>query len=111
MCGAEVASQRADKAARWLTVTEERLKVADFTEAFMDDNFVLVARYQFSPLPLLNFEAFTAISEHSWTLILGITLMTRAIIHLTEKLIFLCSKFQHWSSNIFICNRTTLSKG
>ena len=35
---------------------------------------VLVARYQFSQLPRVNFEVFPTISGHSWTLILGITL-------------------------------------
>ena len=77
----EVASQRADMAAQWLTVKEGRLRVADFSEALIDDNLVLIARYQFSPLSQINFEVFTAISGHSWTLILCLTFITGAIIH------------------------------
>ena len=78
-------------AVQWLTITEKRLKVADFTESFVDDNFVLIAKYQFEPLPYINFEVFTAISGYCWALLLGLTLITGAMIYWTEKLIFLHS--------------------
>ena len=60
----EVASQRADMTTQWLTVTENRLKVADFSESLIVDNLVLIAKakYQFAPLLLINFEVFTSIS-------------------------------------------------
>ena len=90
----EVASGRADVSAQWLTVTPGRLQHVDFAESIHHDHLVLVAKYQFVPLPILNSEVFAALSAQSWILIIVLTIFTGTIIYLGERIIALHSIFE-----------------
>ena len=88
----EVHHGKADIAAQWLFNNEARQNVVDYTDSFAENNIVVVARSQLSPLPYLNIEALAAVSTQSWILILCLTLISAGIIYWTEKLIFMHSR-------------------
>ena len=90
----EVAHGRADISAQWFTVTSERLQHVDFAESFHNEHVVLVAKYQFVPLPILNAEVLASLSAQLWILITALTIFTGLIIYFGERIIALHSNFE-----------------
>ena len=90
----EVAARKADIAADWLSITEARLSVVDFTEPSYIDENVLAARFESKQLSYLNFVTFNTFSRTAWILMLCFTLMAGVVIYATERLIFLPSDVQ-----------------
>ena len=86
----EVLSGRADIAADWLSVSEARMSVVDFTESIETGEIIVAAISKMTLLPYLNFEIVHAMPVPTWTSLISVTVITGFIIYWAER--WVCDK-------------------